>query len=270
MKSYEPVSLASFANRAWRRFNNLDFAAGDLTVPIVFAELTKACTVFPLGFSKGEGHISLIAVMGIEGGCNLFVAPDGKWFGGYVPAAFRSGPFALVSNDKGDLELCADMASELVGHAGSIEWDQAFFTEQGKITPAVKDLASFLHQVHLSQEVMQRACAALDQVELLVEWPLSISTPAGLVSLGGVMKVDEKRLAALDGADLAELHASGALFVAHAQLISMQKLEVLQRLYDTREEVSSAAHAALLCDNGGTLAADASLPGMFSFKNLKH
>lgn len=270
MKSFEPVSLDAFAARAWRRFNHFGFAARDITVPIVFAELPKACTVFPLGFSKGDGHISLIAVMGVERGCNLFVAPDGKWFGGYVPAALRSGPFALLPNDKGDFELCADTASKLVGPAGSIEWDQAFFTEQGKITPAVKDIASFLHQVHLSREVMQRACAVLHEVELLVEWPLSISTPVGLVSLGGVMKVDEKRLAALDAAALAELHASGALFAAHAQLISMHKLDVLQRLYDTRGEVSRAAHEASLGESGAPLAGDASLPGMFSFKNLKH
>lgn len=270
MKSYEPLSPDAFVDRAWKRFDHLNFAAADLTVPIVFAELAKACTAFPLGFCSGEDLISLIAVMGVEDGCNLFVALDGKWHGGYIPAALRSGPFALLPNDKDELELCVDVASELVGPAGSVEWDQAFFTEQRKITPAVKDLASFLHQVHLSREVMERACAALDKVGLLVEWPLSINTPAGLVSLGGVMKIDERRLAALDAAVLAELHASRALFVAHAQLISMHKIDVLQRLYDMRQEVSSAAHAALLGENGGTLAGDASLPGMFSFKNLKH
>jgi hypothetical protein len=77
------------AKKVWKQVANYTFAAADTVIPLVGAELSKAALAMPIGFVKLDDGYQLVAITSLQRGQNLYVAPDGKWLGGYIPAALR-------------------------------------------------------------------------------------------------------------------------------------------------------------------------------------
>jgi len=166
------ISKEIFSGKAWRRYTGYAFAAGETLIPLVVAELAQAVPAMPLGFVQSGKGFQLVAVTSLQPGGNLFVAPDGRWLGAYVPAALRGYPFRLVKpQDRADSVLCIDEASGLVVEGGQGE---TFFDEDGRPSKALRD--------------------------------------------------------ALENEAFLTLRRSGALPVAYARLLSMNRLSVLQQL----------------------------------------
>ncbi|MGE0715119.1 MAG: SapC family protein [Alphaproteobacteria bacterium] len=70
------------------------FARAVATVPIGAAEIERISNELPIVFTLDPPGIH--AVLGVEGGRNLFVS-DGRWDGvSYIPAIVRQYPFSLV------------------------------------------------------------------------------------------------------------------------------------------------------------------------------
>lgn len=270
MSNCVPISLAEHSNRAWRRFENYEFCRHQTFAPIVMAELHKAVIHLPLGFVRDEGGFQLVAVYGLDGAGaeNLFLEPDGTW-GGYVPAVHRGHPFSLKPASGDQLLLCVDDSCEVVGTAGELGWDQPFFTSDGKPAKVIQEIAGFLQQVHASGLATRQACNALAAEDLIVPWSLSVQGPDGLISRDDIFRVDEQRLSELEGQALKRLHALGAVFLAHAQLISRQHVSKLQQLYAKRREAAALTAGHKTQDqsflNGS---APIGFEGKFSFKGL--
>jgi len=222
------ISAEKFSGKAWRRYNSYAFAARENLIPLVAAELAKAVPTMPLGFVQiGEGF-QLVAITALQAGANLFVAPDGRWLGAYVPAALRGYPFRLVKlQDRADSILCIDEASGLVVEAGQGE---TFLDEDAQPSKAVKDVLEFLSQAERNRMVTQAAVDALAAAGLIQPWPLSIKQGEQNVPVTGLYRIDEAALNALDNEAFLTLRQSGALPVAYAQLMSMNQLTVLQQL----------------------------------------
>jgi len=83
------ISREQHADKRWKRYTSYSFAAGDAVVALVAQELPRACLSLPLGFVKTEAGFQVVAVQGLQPGRNLWVAPDGRWLGCYVPADYR-------------------------------------------------------------------------------------------------------------------------------------------------------------------------------------
>lgn len=144
MTQFDPISRQNHNAKRFKRHANYAFATKETTVPLVGAELPKAAMALPVAFTEQAGQFLPIALMGLERGRNLFVAPDGRWLGGYIPAAFRGYPFALARTAEGQPVLCIDADSGLVTDGPEGE---TFFTEEGKPTKAVADILNFLQQL---------------------------------------------------------------------------------------------------------------------------
>ena len=130
------ISAENFSGKAWRRYTGYAFAAGETLIPLVVAELAQAVPAMPLGFVQSGEGFQLVAVTALQPGANLFVAPNGRWLGAYVPAALRGYPFRLVKpQDREDSVLCIDEASGLVVEAGQGE---TFFDEDGRPSKALR------------------------------------------------------------------------------------------------------------------------------------
>lgn len=269
MRRYVPVTLDRHSSLAWKRFDDFGFCSADHTAPIVLAELAKASVSMPVGFTRSDEGYQLAVLLGIEGSPNLFVTQSGRWVGSYVPASFRGYPFTLVpSSVQGEAILSVDEDGPCVGPAGGLEWDQAFFTSQGKVAQLVSQIVWFLKQVHASEEATHAAVAALDEQGLIVPWALSLETAAGLRGLHGVYRVDDEKLARLGGDALEALHRAGALMLAHAQILSMQKLDLLQQLFDDRGTMAEP-QAAGAYEPSALSDVELGMPGSgFSFENL--
>jgi hypothetical protein len=222
------ISKEQFSGKAWRRYTSYAFAAGETFIPLVVAELTQAVPAMPLGFVQSGEGFQLVAVTSLQPGANLFVAPDGRWLGAYVPAALRGYPFRLVKpQDRADSVLCIDQASGLVVEAGQGE---TFLDEDGQPSKALRNVLEFLSQVERSRMATQAAVDALVAAGLIHPWPLSIKQGEQNVPVTGLYRIDEAALNALDNEAFLTLRQSGALPVAYAQLMSMNQLTVLQQL----------------------------------------
>lgn len=222
------ITAENFSGKAWRRYTGYAFAAGETLIPLVVAELAQAVPAMPLGFVQSGEGFQLVAVTALQPGANLFVAPDGRWLGAYVPAALRGYPFRLVKpQDRADSVLCIDEASGLVVEAGQGE---TFFDEDAQPSKALRDVLELLSQVERSRMATQAAVDVLVAASLVQPWPLSIKQGDQNVPVTGLYRIDEAALNALDNEAFLTLRRSGALPVAYAQLISMNQLGVLQQL----------------------------------------
>jgi hypothetical protein len=237
------ITKEQFSGKAWRRHSSYAFAAGGNLIPLVITELAQAVPAMPLGFvQRGEGF-HLVAVTAPQPGANLFVAPDGRWLGAYVPAAVRGYPFRLLKpQGRADSVLCIDEASGVVVEAGKGE---TFFDEDGQPGKALKGVFELLSQVERSRIATQAAVDALTAAKLVQPWPLNIKRGEQNIPVNGLFRIDEPALNALSNKAFLALRRSGALPVAYAQLLSMNQMGVLQRLLQIQAKLRAPAPAVV-------------------------
>jgi len=231
------ITAEKFSGKAWRRYTGYAFAAGENLVPLFAAELAQAVPAMPLCFVQIDDGFQLVAVTALQPGVNLFVAPDGRWLGAYVPAALRGYPFRLVKpQDRADSVLCIDEASGLVVDAGQGE---TFFDEDGRPSKALRDVLELLSQAERSRMAAQAAVDALAAAGLIQAWPLNIQQGEQNVPVTGLYRIDEAALNALENEAFFTLRRLGALPVEYAQLLSMNQLAVLQQLAQIQAKLNT-------------------------------
>jgi hypothetical protein len=204
-------------------------------VPIVMAELAKASQAMPTGFIKQDDRFLLVGIMSLEPGKNMHVTEQGKWIGDYVPSSFRGYPFCLAPPPDGGekLILCIRKSAEI---GTSPEEGEAFFDENGQLSPAVNEIVSFLQQVEKNRTATDHAVSALADAGVVTEWPLKIKQGDTQKPVKGLYRVDESRLNTLDNDAFLKLRKSGALSMAYAQLLSMTNIMLFEKLARIRRE----------------------------------
>lgn len=242
--SIVPISFSEFGQKRFRRYDSYAFAAQDAIVPLAVREMPRAAMVMPTAFVKADQGFVPVAVQGLAPGKNLFVAPDGRWVGRYVPAAYRGYPFVLANTQDGKQVLCFESTSGLLSDT---EGEPFFDGEQP--TKAVNDILNFLNQVAVSRQATQRICAVLEAHQLIQPWPIKLNQEprAGDEPMGrnieGLFRIDEAALNKLDAAALHAVQQGGGLPLIFCQLLSMQHLPSLGQLATAYYEAEQ--HAAL-------------------------
>ena len=228
-----PISSSTFANKRFKRFDSYAFAARDVTVPLVVRELVRASVALPIGFCKIQDAVLPIAIQGFGDHKNLFVSPDGRWLGRYIPSAYRGYPFSLGSDSQGRAFLCFDDSSGLLAEGEG----EPFFTEDGKPSAAITDVLNFLTQVAANRQETAKVCALLVEYGLLEPWPIKVSTQAGgtAYTLEGLLRINESKFGQLGAKEVYTLHQAGALPVIYCQLLSMQHLPALAKLAEAHQ-----------------------------------
>ena len=95
MPTFHAIAQSTHADKRWKRYTSYAFAAKEALTPLVAQELPRAVLHLPIAFVRQDEQFMPAAMLGIQPGQNLFVAPDGRWLCGYTPAAYRAHPFAL-------------------------------------------------------------------------------------------------------------------------------------------------------------------------------
>lgn len=226
MPNFQVISKTAHAGKHFVRPQSYGFAACDALVPIVLQELAKACMVLPTAFAQPNGRWEPVAVQGLRPGQNVWVAPDGRWLGGYIPAAYRGYPFALLANSQGQSVLCMDMDSGLLRDAEG----EVLLDKEGKPSQALNEVLEFLQQVAHNRVPTQTACDLLAQHQLLQPWALRVQTDEGEKPVQGLFCVHEEALRQLEAGALKALQQCGALQLAYMQLLSMQHIAKLGEL----------------------------------------
>lgn len=248
MSQLAAISRERHAEKRWRRHTSYAFAEHTALQPVVLAEVAKAAMSLPLCFARqGESYVPA-AVLGLQPERNLFVARDGRWLSSYIPAALRGYPFSLVPRENDQMMLCFDEDSGLLSETDEGE---LFFNEQGEPAESLRQVLDFLQQIERNRLLTAKACALLDELELIQPWPISLQGAEGEARrLEGLARIDEAALNRLDGATLQKLRDAGGLMMAYCQLLSMQHLSMLGKLAEAhaRHDQATAEQARRLLD----------------------
>jgi hypothetical protein len=229
MPSFVPISSERHAVSKWRRFADYRFAASEPAAPVVGAELAKAAPAMPIVFIEQGGRFELSALMSVTPGQNLFVAPDGRWLGSYIPSSLRTYPFRLVTSQGSENSiLCIDEGC--VVSADNPLPGEPFFGRDGKVSPSIQQALDFLTSLERNRLVTTLAVSSLAQAGVIKSWPITIKSEQGDRTVGGLNCIDEAALNALPNEDFIKLRATGALPIAYAQLLSMSQLGVFTHL----------------------------------------
>jgi hypothetical protein len=228
MPRFVSVSREQHGNKKWHPPKGYSHVAKEALAPIVVLELAKAALTLPLAFVEQSGRYSLLAVLSLVPGRNMFVAPDGRWLASHIPAAFRGYPFMLATKpDSEEMFLCVDEDSGLVtdGPIG-----ESFLDAEGNPAPATKSVMEFWAEVHRSRALTDLSVGMLAQAGVIAPWTIQIKTESGEQKFDGLHRIDEAALSALPDQAFLKLRSTAALQIAYAQLISMGQLPMFDRL----------------------------------------
>ena len=229
------ISRDQHAGKRWKRYTSYAFAVKDAVAALVVQELPRACLSLPIGFVKSNDAFLLVALQGLQPGKNLWVAPDGRWLGGYVPAAYRGYPFVLANTDDGRRVLCVREESDLVNDSDG----ELFFDEEGNAAKPVQDVLKFLEQVSNNGVLTTRLTALLAEHGLIQPWNIQLKSDGGEQNVQGLYRVDEAALNALPTESFDALRKAGALPMIYCQLLSMQHLQKLGQLAEQHAAADS-------------------------------
>lgn len=243
MPKLTAISPENFASKAWKRIAGYHFAAQLSTIPVVAAELPHLVPSMPLGFVQNGSCFELAAICSVQVATNLYVDPDGRWLGSYIPAAIRGYPFRLVKvQEREDSILCIDEESGVLVEAGQGE---PFFDDASEASQPLKDVLNLLTQVDLNRVVTQAAVDALQTAGVIQPWPINLQQDDQVVAVEGLFRIDEAAMNALPDDEFLKLRRVGAFALAFAQLLSMNQLANLQKLGQAQAELKAQAAAQL-------------------------
>jgi len=244
--NYIPVSPVTHRAAGWARTSRYFFAARDVVVPVVMAELSHLLTSMPLAFvhKSDEAPFQLVAVQSLQSGLNVYVAPDGRWLGQYVPAFYRSYPFRMMPIEGSERNaLCVDPSEESGFTPAAGEGQKRLFEHDGELTEDLSSVRTFLEALEKNRRTTSARVAELAEHEVIVPWALHLSqgekdqsADPSAQPVRGLHRIDEAKLKQLPAEALQVLTQSGALSLAYAQLFSEQRMTHLSRRYQLHSE----------------------------------
>ena len=202
-------------------------------VPLSFTEFAIACRDLPIAFVSGDGGGTYVpmAVLGLENQQNLFVTRDNAWDETvYLPAYVRRYPFCMtrVSVDgREQAERVACVEKRAISDKG-----EALFDKQGEPLPVWQERQKLLFEYEADLARSEEMCKTLAQLALLEPFTMQAVPNAGApVSMTGMFRVAEQKMADLAGDKLKEMAQNGILSRIYSHLISLANFG---RLLDRR------------------------------------
>lgn len=237
------VSRQAHGGKRWRRHSDYRFAANQAIAPLVDVEAGRAAVSLPVGFFQVGEAFNLVALLGLQADQNLFVAPGGRWIGGYVPSVFRTYPFRMIDDGAGNTVLGVVEDERFV--TGDADGERFFEGDTGN-TPsaALGEIVAMLNQMAQLVPRTAAAVALLAKHGLLVPWTIPVVGREAPLVLEGLFKVNEAALNLLPAMALSALRDGGALALAYAQLVSQQHIATLGTLVEAHAKARAATAAA--------------------------
>jgi hypothetical protein len=197
-----------------------------LVFPSEFEQLQRE---FPILFRRDErSGFYAVVLLGLDLDENLFLGADG-WTTRYVPAVQQRGPFTLAAGDSPAVHI--DLADPRVNMAGG----EPLFLRHGGDAPYLKHVTTVLDALRRGAEGAAPFFAALEAEGLIRAVTLDIAIDDETrYQIDAVYTVDEAKLAALGGAALERLHASGILRAATMAAASLANVPRLIELKTAR------------------------------------
>lgn len=242
----ELVPLNSRQHGGWRSrtTEKATWLANQHAIPLTVDEFAQAQRHFPIIFAAGANPVPL-ALMGLNEGINVFVGDDGAFLDQvYIPAYARRYPFLLarLPGENGDLSLCLDPTTDLVGEF--VDGPPLF--EDDNPSESCRAALEFCEQFEISGQKTERFVAELVEHALLIDGEVTIqlSGDAKPLIYRGFRMVDEARLREVDGAVLRGWTENGMLPLIYFHLASLPLMrDILARQIQSANAAAPAAAA---------------------------
>jgi hypothetical protein len=199
-------------------------------IPLTMAEMPKASRDFPVVFGSADGgrSFSVLAVLGLADGENLFIDAEGAWDAqSYQPAYLRRYPFcmAVVQKDgqvQDERVVCVERAA--------LDDSEGLMIER----PDGSEMSWWSERLRLLQEYeadilrTQQMCDWVQRLGLLESFSAQAVADGGeVLNLAGMFRVNEEKLAKLNADDLRSLVQKGVMGRLYAQMMSLDRLPAL-------------------------------------------
>ena len=211
-------------------------------LPVSYTEFPIASRDYPLVFiSSDQGNTFMpMLVLGFAAQQNLFVTADNAWDPAvYLPAYVRRYPFCMTRvmvDGKEAPERVACVEKRAINDKG-----EKLFDDKGNALPDWEQRQKLLFDYEADLARTDEMCRLLAQHQLLEPFTMQATPNQGEpLQLSGMYRVEENRLAALDGAVLKDLVQKGVLGRIYTHLLS---LDNFQRLLGRRAESARPAAA---------------------------
>lgn len=232
----QPVVLDRTAHRRLRLKSvprDFGFARQINSIPIAGVEFSTVASCYPIVFAGMSGQdLVAAALLGLRADENLFVGANGEWTADYVPAFARRYPFVLADKPDNGFNVCIDTS-----YIGFDENEgEPLFDDNGAEQPVLQQAITFLREFQGHLERTRGFVERVAQLDLFKPQVVKVVPPKGGEPrvLRDFQVIDEKRLLAINDADLHTLFHQGDLGWIYAHLISLSRISVLQQLLDRR------------------------------------
>tara|TARA_B100000614_G_scaffold240918_1_gene241652 strand:+ start:7052 stop:7777 length:726 start_codon:yes stop_codon:yes gene_type:complete len=207
---------------------------------IYASEITELQKEFPILIYRGEEteSLQLHAILGLEKNENLFLSASG-WTTRYVPALLARGPFSIgySKNDNGepaDPKICLDMDDARVNSNEG----EAVFMPMGGESQYLQYVKKALQTIETGAQYNHTLFTLIDELDLLE--PVSIQIKLSnveQVNLNNYYTINQQKLSALEGDQLAKLNQYGILSSLFFILSSMGNFQRLIELKNAKSAV---------------------------------
>ncbi|QGX60367.1 SapC family protein [Alteromonas mediterranea] len=199
---------------------------------IEIKEAVQAASEFPLFFSKSPDakYWTISALCGLAPQENVFET-QGTWLGHYAPLSLRTLPFVTrIDGESQQQEILVDVESPAISTQG-----EPLFLASKRPTAYLDTKKKLLEE---RVNAMQQTAVMLNQlsemglihaVDLIIEYKDNTNQ-----RVGGLATVNEQRLQALNGEELASLNQKGLLNVLFNMLGSIFQVNRVIRLQNTK------------------------------------
>jgi hypothetical protein len=201
-------------------------------------EFEDAQRDYPILFRQdAEGAFVAVVLLGLDADENLFLDETG-WAARYVPAIQQRGPFSIGvpgpdAEPGAEPMIHIDLDDPRISRT---EGEPVFRTHGGN-APYLDHVAAVLRALHVGHQVMPAMFAAFQALDLVQ--PVAIQLPIDeslRYDLPDFFTIDPDRLAALDGAGLAQLHRDGFLRAAFATALSLANINRLAEMKRAKQQ----------------------------------
>lgn len=242
MAKFAPLSRSKHAEKTWSPPAHFGFASHATYVEVSGAEVGPLAADMPLAFVRRGERFVLVGLLSCLVGRNLFVGPDGRWMGSYVPATFKFHPFRLVQISTADkVVLCVDETSPLIADSRG----QRLFDDSGELSKLASGIVQGMELLRKTQASVAITTRGLQEVGVIVPWQLEVKGEKSGTIFEQLHRVDETLLQKLDDASFLKLRKTGALALAYSQIVSMGRVTFLRQLAASHQRMAATTSGAV-------------------------
>lgn len=219
----KPVTRQEHGDLSLKKGTSFEFAKETNAAPLVLAEFGRASQEFALVFTEATEGVIPSAILGLRNAENAFVAGDGSWDAGYIPAFIRRYPFVFATDAKGEtFTLMVDDSYEGFNRENRGE---RLFDADGDHTAFLDQTLAFLKDFQAHFERTRAFGEKLAELDLLEPVEARVPLPNDPERrLTGFKVVNREKLKALPVDVLNELMQNDYLELIYLHLFSLNNL----------------------------------------------